>query len=77
MGVLSPAGDFQISSGAAGAACPAGALGFSPGFLAQTSSAQAGAFTGFTVELSRADGDQALAGLSMHLPEGVAALLSR
>ncbi len=76
VGVLSPAGDFQITSGAAGAACPAGALGFAPGFLAQSSSAQAGGFTGFTVELSRADGDQALAGLTMHLPGGVAALLS-
>ncbi len=77
VGVLSPAGDFAINSGPSGAGCPAGALGFSPGFLAQSTSAQAGAFTGFTVDLSRADGDQALAGLSMHLPEGVAAMLSQ
>jgi hypothetical protein len=60
-----------------GSACPAGALGLVPGFVAQSESSQAGAFTGFAVEVSHRDGDEALSGVSVSLPAGVAALLSR
>ena len=74
--LTSPAEEFEISSGAYGGGCPAGSLSFSPGFDAQSTSTQAGAFTGFQLELSRPDGDQALSSVSMHLPPGVAALLS-
>ena len=74
--VQSPAEDFGVTEGVGGAACPGGALGFSPGFVAFSTTPQAGAFTGFHLELTRQDGDQALAGLSMHLPGGVAAMLS-
>ncbi len=73
--VLSPGEDLSISSGVGGAACPGG-VPFSPGFAAGSTNAQAGAFTGFNLELARPDGDQALKGLSMHLPSGVAAMLS-
>jgi hypothetical protein len=70
--VDSPGEDFAISED-----CSTGRpLGFAPGFATQNTSAQAGAFTGFDLELSRPDGDQALSTVSMHLPEGVAALLS-
>jgi hypothetical protein len=68
--------EFNIASGAGGAPCPAGRLPFSPGFDAQSSDTQAGAFSGFQLELTRPDGDQALSAVSMHLPSGVAALLS-
>jgi hypothetical protein len=71
-----PGEEFAISSGAGGGACPAGSLPFNPEFLAQSVSAQAGAFTGFDLELVRPDGDQALSTVSMHLPQGDAALLS-
>ncbi len=71
-----PGEEFAVTSGAGGAGCPAGGLAFNPGFLAQSTSAQAGAFTGFDLELSRPDGDQALGSVTMHLPQGVAALLS-
>ena len=73
--VLSAAEDFMISSGVGGSACPA-TVPFSPGFAVGSSNGQAGAFTSFALELSRPDGDQALGGLSMHLPPGVAAMLS-
>ncbi|HTZ65536.1 MAG TPA: hypothetical protein VMB51_15640 [Solirubrobacteraceae bacterium] len=73
--VTSPAGELQVSEGAAGGACPE-SIPFSPGFVAQSTSTQAGAFTGFDLELSRPDGNQALRVVSMHLPQGVAALLS-
>jgi len=73
--VLSPAQGFQVSSGVGGTGCPSG-LGFSPGFTAYSQNTQAGAFTGFNLELTRPDGDQALSTVSMRLPPGVAALLS-
>jgi hypothetical protein len=76
LSVQAPGEDFQISAGAGGGVCPAGGLGFSPGFRAEGQNTQAGAFTNFTLELSRPDGDQSLSSVSVHLPKGVAALLS-
>ena len=73
--VLAAAEDFQVTAGVGGGACPAG-VPFGPGFKAESASTQAGGFTGFQLELTRPDGDQALAGVSMHLPPGVAAMLS-
>ncbi|HTZ64511.1 MAG TPA: hypothetical protein VMB51_10430 [Solirubrobacteraceae bacterium] len=67
---------FQITSGPAGHACPAGSLPFTPSFQAGSTSSQAGAFTSFTLQLTNPDGDQSLSGLSMHLPAGVAAQLA-
>ena len=72
----SPAQEFEVGSGANGGPCAGAVLPFSPGFIAQGTSAQAGAYTGFNLELSRPDGDQALSSLSMHLPPGNAAILS-
>ncbi|HYM53737.1 MAG TPA: hypothetical protein VES97_00130, partial [Solirubrobacteraceae bacterium] len=37
---------------------------------------QAGAFSAFTLQLDRPDGNQALRGLTVHMPPGVAAMLS-
>jgi uncharacterized repeat protein (TIGR01451 family) len=73
--VSPPQTAFSVTSGVGGSGCP-GVLPFAPGFVAGSDQGQAGAFTGFNLELSRPDGDQALGGLSMHLPSGVAALLS-
>jgi hypothetical protein len=74
--VLSAAQDFDVSSGAGGSSCPSGALPFAPGFTAYSRDTRAGAFTGFDLELTRPDGDQALSTVSVHLPSGIAALLS-
>ena len=74
--LTSPPEEFAVGSGPGGSACAGGALPFNPGFQAQASSPQAGGFTDFDLELTRPDGDQALSSISMHLPEGVAALLS-
>ncbi len=62
--VQSPAQDFGVTEGIGGSACASGALGFSPGFQAFSTNTQAGAFTGFHLELTHQDGDQALAGLT-------------
>jgi hypothetical protein len=75
--VTQPASEpFTITSGVGGGPCPSGTLGFSPGFLAQGENTQAGAFTPFEVEITRPDGQQALSGVTVSLPPGVAALLS-
>jgi hypothetical protein len=74
--VLGPPEEFQITSGAGGSACPSGTLPFAPGFTAGSASTQAGAYTNFNLELSHRDGDQALSALQMHLPPGIAAMLS-
>ena len=74
--VDSPAGEFNITSGANGAGCSASPLAFTPGFSAHSTNVQAGALTSFSLELARPDGDQALSTVSMHLPPGNAALLS-
>ena len=74
--VASPGEEFHVTSGPGGSGCPGSSLPFSPGFLAQSTSAQAAGFTSFALELSRPDGDQALSSVSMHLPPGIAALLS-
>ncbi len=67
---------FTISSGPGGGPCPSGPLPFAPGLAAGSTNMQAGAFSGFDLTLTNPDGDQALAGLTARLPEGVAAMLS-
>jgi hypothetical protein len=76
MSVPAPPTQFAITAGVGGSGCPAGGLGFGPGFTAYSQNTLAGAFTGFELQLSRPDGDQALSSVAMHLPPGVAALLS-
>ncbi len=76
LNVLGPPEAFNIASGISAGACPVGSQPFSPGFNAYSTNPTAGAFTGFSLELSRPDGNQNLTGLSMHLPPGIAAMLS-
>jgi hypothetical protein len=67
---------FQITTGSGGGPCPSNPQPFSPAFQAGSTNQQAGAFTPFSLTLQNPDGDQALQGLTMHLPSGVAALLA-
>ncbi len=75
--ILSPAEEFAITSGPRGAPCPTGALPFAPSFSAASTNVQAGAYTPFSLQIDNPDGDQALSALTMRLPAGVAALLSK
>ena len=70
-----PSSRFQISSGPNGEPCAP--QGFAPSFSAGTVSNQAGAFSPFTVTLSRTDADQDLAGLAVTMPPGLLGMLSR
>lgn len=66
---------FEITSGPAGAACSG--LSFAPAFEAGMTDNQAGAFGSFALTLARQDGEQRLSAVSLKMPPGVEALLSK
>ena len=66
---------FTIDSGPTGSPCPGPSRPFNPEFEAASAGNTAGAHTSFTVEVSRRDGDQNLAGLTVTTPQGFAATL--
>jgi hypothetical protein len=70
------ASTFEITAGPNGAPC-ANPRPFSPGFEAGSTNLQAGAFSPFTLTMSRPDADQTLAGLSVQLPAGLVGSLSK
>jgi len=72
----SPSASFNVETGPGGGPCTGSPPPFAPSFQAGSTNTQAAAFTPFALTLEHSDGDQALSGLTMHLPPGVAALLS-
>ncbi len=58
-----PSDSFPIDTGCGNA--------FNPGFTAGSESPQAGGYSPFTLSLSRSDGEQNLAGLTISLPQGL------
>jgi hypothetical protein len=65
---------FNIDWNGAGGACPA-TMPFAPGFSAGTVSPAAGAFSPFTLTLTRHDREQDLAGVSVMMPPGLLGIL--
>jgi hypothetical protein len=71
-----PSSTFAITSGPNGSACPGASLPFSPSLHAGSSNVQAGAFSSFTTTISREDGNQNMASVTLHMPPGLSGLLS-
>jgi hypothetical protein len=73
--LATPSSSFQIVSGPNGSPC-FDPQPFTPGFQAGSTNLQAGAFTPFTLTMSRPDGDQTLARVEMQMPPGLLGTLS-
>ncbi len=69
--------EFDITSGPNGGPCPGASLPFAPTLAGGTTNVAAGAFTPFTMTMSREDGSQQLQGIQLHMPPGLLGMLSR
>jgi hypothetical protein len=65
--------NLEVATGPGGGACPSGK--FSPSFTAGTTNARAGAFSPFSLTLSRQGGEQRLGSFAVRLPPGLLAAL--
>jgi hypothetical protein len=74
-GPAEPTSEFQIVSGPNGRPC-ANPLPFAPSLTAGSPNIQAGAFSPFTMTMSREDGNQSLKAVRLHMPPGLAGALS-
>jgi hypothetical protein len=70
-----PLAQFGVDWSGAGEPCPAG-LPFAPGFLAQTQTPAAGAYSPFTMTLTRTDRQQDISQVQIHLPPGLLGTLA-
>jgi uncharacterized repeat protein (TIGR01451 family) len=69
--ISSPPEEFAIIEG-----CGSSPLAFAPALQKTATNGQAGAFTPFTLQIARPDGNQALKSFSLGLPPGLAAVLA-
>lgn len=75
-GPVETSSSFAITSGPNGSACPGQRLPFNPELTAGSLNLQAGAFTPFTMTMSRADGQQNLDAIRLQMPPGLLGTLS-
>lgn len=76
-GVTSSASSsFDVDANGLGGACPSPSP-FTPGFVAGTSSPQAGIFSPFIMTVTREDGQQNLGAITANLPPGLMGMLSQ
>jgi hypothetical protein len=66
---------FSLTQGPEGARCPSAARPFAPSFQAGNTDNTAGAYTPFSAQISRQDGEQNLASLTVDTPPGFIASL--
>lgn len=71
-----PTASFLIKAGPGGGACPSSPMPFQPTMTAGASTDQAGQFTGFSMLLQRADGQQRIEKLQFKMPPGLSGALS-
>jgi uncharacterized repeat protein (TIGR01451 family) len=72
---VSASSTFQIKTGPNGGPCP-NPLPFSPTLDAGSSNIQAGAFSPLSTTISRADGNQDIQTVQLHMPPGLSGILS-
>jgi NHL repeat len=75
-GAVTSESSFQIEHGPGGGACPGTSLPFSPSLTGGATNLQAGAFSPFTLTMSRKDGEQNMQSVEAHLPPGMLGVLS-
>jgi len=66
---------FKIEEGPGGGSCPTSPRPFAPSFTAGVAESTAAAYTPFSLELTRPDGDQDLSALNVTTPPGFSATL--
>ncbi|HWY17650.1 MAG TPA: hypothetical protein VNY27_02940 [Solirubrobacteraceae bacterium] len=71
-----PSSFFNVDLAGDGLATACPTLPFAPGFTAGTVSPQAGAFSAFTLNLTRQDREQFVKGIQVHTPPGLLGMLS-
>jgi hypothetical protein len=67
---------FQVTSGPNGAPCPGPSLPFKPTLTGGTLNINAGSFSPLTTTIGREDGNQNIAGVTLHMPPGLSGILS-
>jgi len=67
---------FQITSGPSGTPCPGSALPFSPTLAAGSPNINAGSFSPLTTTISRADGNQNIQTVQLHMAPGMSGILA-
>ncbi len=73
---VSASSTFDITSGPNGAPCPGASLPFSPSLTGGAENVNAGAFSPFTLTMTRLPGEQNLQSVEAHLPPGLSGILS-
>ncbi len=75
-GPVNTSSSFQITSGPNGSPCPGASLPFHPSLTGGATNVNAGAFSPFTLTMTRKDGEQNLQSVEAHLPPGLSGILS-
>src|SRR4029077_7372013 len=71
-----PSSTFNIASGPDGSPCPGPSLPFSPTLTGGMTNINAGAFSPLSTTIGRADGQQDLQSVTLHMPAGLEGLLA-
>jgi hypothetical protein len=67
---------FQIITGPNGGPCPGASLPFSPALTGGTTNINAGSFSPLTTTIGRADGQQDMSSVTLHMPPGLTGILT-
>ncbi len=75
-GPVTSESSFNIEHGPGGGPCPGASLPFTPSLTGGATNVNAGAFSPFTLTMTRKDGEQNLQSVEAHLPPGLLGILS-